>query len=39
MDQQNAKTEVEIENLSEQDLEEAAGGVICSAMHCSGGLD
>ena len=34
MEEQNLKSQVEIENLSEQELEEAAGG-LCSLMHCS----
>ncbi len=34
MEDPKPKNEVEIETLSEQELEEAAGG-LCSAMHCS----
>ncbi len=40
MEKESLKSEVEIETLSEQDLEEAAGGVpvkYCSLANCSGG--
>ena len=39
MEKETLKSEVEIETLNEQDLEEAAGGIVCSAMHCSGSVD